>query len=66
MAVESRVEPDERAPATPVTVDIRLDRVTKRFDDVLAADDVSLAIESGSFFALLGPSGCGGWGRRHR
>ncbi len=39
--------------------DVRLERVTKRFDDVVAVDDVSLAIESGSFFALLGPSGCG-------
>jgi spermidine/putrescine transport system ATP-binding protein len=33
--------------------------VTKRFDDVIAVDDVSLEIERGSFFALLGPSGCG-------
>jgi spermidine/putrescine transport system ATP-binding protein len=39
--------------------DVRLERVTKRFDDVVAVDDVSLAIEPGSFFALLGPSGCG-------
>jgi spermidine/putrescine transport system ATP-binding protein len=39
--------------------DIRLERVTKRFDDVLAVDDLSLEIEQGSFFALLGPSGCG-------
>ena len=39
--------------------DIRLDRVSKRFDDVVAVDDVSLAIEPGRFFALLGPSGCG-------
>jgi spermidine/putrescine transport system ATP-binding protein len=33
--------------------------VTKRFDEVVAVDDVSLAIERGRFFALLGPSGCG-------
>ena len=39
--------------------DIRLDRVTKRFDDVVAVDGVSLEIEKGTFFALLGPSGCG-------
>ena len=43
----------------PATADVRLDRVTKRFDDVVAVDDVSLDIERGSFFALLGPSGCG-------
>jgi spermidine/putrescine transport system ATP-binding protein len=39
--------------------DVRLDRVVKRFDDVVAVDGVSLEIPSGSFFALLGPSGCG-------
>ena len=33
--------------------------MTKRFDDVVAVDDVSLSIEPGRFFALLGPSGCG-------
>jgi spermidine/putrescine transport system ATP-binding protein len=39
--------------------DIRLDEVTKRFEDVVAVDKLSLEIERGSFFALLGPSGCG-------
>jgi spermidine/putrescine transport system ATP-binding protein len=39
--------------------DVRLDHVTKRFDDVTAVDDLSLDIDRGSFFALLGPSGCG-------
>ena len=39
--------------------DIRLDRVTKRFHDVVAVDDLSLDIEHGEFFSLLGPSGCG-------
>ena len=38
---------------------MRLDGVTKRFDDVVAVDGVSLEIPRGSFFALLGPSGCG-------
>jgi ABC-type lipoprotein export system ATPase subunit len=33
--------------------------VTKRFGDVVAVNDVSLAIEDGEFFSLLGPSGCG-------
>jgi spermidine/putrescine transport system ATP-binding protein len=41
------------------TADVRLEHVTKQFDDVTAVDDVSLEIEHGSFFALLGPSGCG-------
>ena len=42
-----------------ITVDVRLDGVTKRFDDVVAVDELSLEIDRGSFFALLGPSGCG-------
>ena len=41
------------------TADVTIERVTKRFDDVVAVDDLSLEIESGSFFAMLGPSGCG-------
>jgi len=40
-------------------VEVRLEHVTKRFDDVVAADDVCLDIGEGRFFTLLGPSGCG-------
>jgi spermidine/putrescine transport system ATP-binding protein len=40
-------------------VDVRLVGVTKRFDDVVAVDELSLEVEQGRFFALLGPSGCG-------
>jgi spermidine/putrescine transport system ATP-binding protein len=59
MAVESQADPQVGVPATPVTVDVRLDRITKRFDDVVAVDEISLEIDRGSFFAMLGPSGCG-------
>ena len=47
--------------STPATSapDIRLERVTKRFHDVIAVDDLSLDIERGEFFSMLGPSGCG-------
>jgi spermidine/putrescine transport system ATP-binding protein len=38
---------------------VELQRVTKRFNDVVAVDDVSLELTSGEFFTLLGPSGCG-------
>ena len=44
--------------AAPVP-EIRLSRLTKRFGDVRAVDDISLDIRSGEFFSLLGPSGCG-------
>ena len=58
MAVEERDAAAARdgAAAAP---DIRLENVTKRFDDVTAVDDLSLTIDQGRFFALLGPSGCG-------
>jgi putative spermidine/putrescine transport system ATP-binding protein len=38
---------------------IELRSVTKRFDQTLAADDISLTIPHGSYCCLLGPSGCG-------
>jgi sulfate transport system ATP-binding protein len=38
---------------------ISIRRVTKRFDDFLALDDVSVEVGSGSLTALLGPSGSG-------
>ncbi len=38
---------------------VRIDHVTKQFDDVYAVDDVSLDIFQGEFFSLLGSSGCG-------
>ncbi len=38
---------------------VTLDSLTKRFDDVTAVDDISVAIRAGEFFSLLGPSGCG-------
>jgi spermidine/putrescine transport system ATP-binding protein len=39
--------------------DVELRGVTKRFDDVVAVDDVSLSVLHGEFLSLLGPSGCG-------
>jgi putrescine transport system ATP-binding protein len=38
---------------------VRIDRVTKRFGDFTAVDDVSLNIYRSELFALLGASGCG-------
>ena len=39
--------------------DVRLENVTKAFGNIVAVNDVSLRIESGEFFSLLGSSGCG-------
>ena len=36
-----------------------VDRVTKRFKDVVAVDDVSLTVDKGKFVVILGPSGAG-------
>ncbi|MGI2259372.1 polyamine ABC transporter ATP-binding protein [Shewanella sp. GXUN23E] len=38
---------------------LRIERVSKLFDDVRAVDDVSLTINKGEIFALLGGSGSG-------
>jgi ABC-type Fe3+/spermidine/putrescine transport system ATPase subunit len=38
---------------------LRIDGVSKRFDSVLAVDNVRLDIPQGAFATLLGPSGCG-------
>jgi multiple sugar transport system ATP-binding protein len=36
-----------------------LDRVSKRFDDVVAVDDLTLEVADEELLVLLGPSGCG-------
>jgi spermidine/putrescine transport system ATP-binding protein len=60
MAVEERTDvAADQVRGHDRIADVRLERVTKRFDDVLAVDDLTLEIERGSFSALLGPSGCG-------
>lgn len=38
---------------------ITIDKLTKRFEDVIAVDDLSLDIERGELFGLLGPNGAG-------
>lgn len=39
--------------------DLVLENVTKRFGTMVAVDDLSVTVPQGSFFALLGASGCG-------
>ncbi|HZX32156.1 MAG TPA: ABC transporter ATP-binding protein [Rhodocyclaceae bacterium] len=38
---------------------LEIRKVTKRFGQLEAVKDVSIAVEAGEFFTLLGPSGCG-------
>ena len=57
MASTAQHETQSAKAAKPA--DVRLEGVTKNFDDVVAVNDISLEVPRGSFFALLGPSGCG-------
>jgi putative spermidine/putrescine transport system ATP-binding protein len=38
---------------------VRLERVTKRFEEVVAVDGIDLDVLEGEFFSMLGPSGSG-------
>jgi len=49
-------EPGSSGGAAPI---IELEHVTKRFGDFVAVDDVSLGVEAGELFSILGGSGCG-------
>jgi len=44
---------------TPKQVLVKIDRVTKKFDETIAVDDVSLEINKGEICALLGGAGSG-------
>jgi len=38
---------------------LQIKRIVKKYDDVFAVDEVSLDVQQGELFALLGSSGCG-------
>ncbi len=38
---------------------LKLNNISKHFDDFVAVDHVSLSVTKGEFISLLGPSGCG-------
>jgi spermidine/putrescine transport system ATP-binding protein len=58
-AAQSSPKAPSQEMSSAASADVRLAGVTKRFDDVVAVDDISLEVPPASFFALLGPSGCG-------
>ena len=53
---EQKSEPWKDPGATPY---VRIEKVTKKFGDFVAVDDVTLNIYRGEIFCLLGGSGCG-------
>jgi putrescine transport system ATP-binding protein len=55
-AVRRSFAPWRDPSATPL---IRFERVTKRYSDTVAVQELSLDIHEREFFCLLGPSGCG-------
>ena len=57
-AEEPPPAPTPAPPATPETA-IRIDHLTKRYGDLYAVHDVSLAIPRGSVYGLIGPNGAG-------
>jgi spermidine/putrescine transport system ATP-binding protein len=57
--VESAGETGTAGDGSEPTPCVELRSVTKRFGELVAVDDLSLAIPEGDFFTLLGPSGCG-------
>ena len=46
-------------PAAPADLAVRLDHVSRSFDDVVAVDNVSLHVPRGTVLGVIGPSGAG-------
>jgi len=40
-------------------VKVKVDHLTKRFDDLLVLDDISFNVMKGEFLCIVGPTGCG-------
>ena len=53
---DTEARPHEANPVIP-DVAVRLEAVHKRFADVVAVDGVTLDVNQGEFFSVLGPSG---------
>jgi putative spermidine/putrescine transport system ATP-binding protein len=59
VAVEPIETSERRDGAERAVAAVRLERLVKRFGDVVAVDGLDLAIADGEFFSMLGPSGSG-------
>jgi len=55
---QTEVQVDARVGPAPGAA-VRLEKVRKRFGDVVAVDGVDLDVREGEFFSMLGPSGSG-------
>ena len=51
--------PNESPSPVPAQAYVQIENVSKRFGDFVAVNNVSLAVERGEIFCLLGASGCG-------
>ena len=40
-------------------IKLKVDRMTKRFGDLLVLDDISFEVKKGEFLCIVGPTGCG-------
>ena len=58
-AIPPLVRAQGKAPRFAEDIVLEVKRLSKRFDDALAVDDVNLQVKRGEIFALLGGSGSG-------
>ena len=59
MAIPSPVDDTVRPTPSAASLAVRLERVEKRYGDVVAVDGIDLDVRDGEFFSMLGPSGSG-------
>src|SRR6218665_488626 len=58
--MNAMANPSSPGPLSPADQQfVRIDKLTKPFDEGAAVDEVSVDIAKGEIFALLGSSGCG-------